>query len=356
MIIIDAHLDIAYNAINHGRSPLISAAESRPLEQPDRERGQITVSFPDMQKGNVGLVWGTLFVTPSHAKIPIMGEKMVYHNADQAHKYAMKQLDYYRRLADDVDYLHLVTDSASLETVLRSHEDNNAAPLLGLVPLMEGADPIRVPEEAEAWYGHGLRAIGLAWDDTRYATGGWSHPDEGMTAEGFRLLEIMADIGFILDLTHMSEKSTIQALERYEGVVVATHSNCRALVPGGRQLSDTQIRLLGERDGVIGMALFNAFLQQGWRKGDHKQAVTLDHVVAHIDHICQVLGNARHVGIGSDMDGGFGREHIPAELDTIADLPKIGQKLLERGYDPEDVTRIMGDNWLRILKRAFAKN
>ena len=163
----------------------------------------------------------------------------------------------------------------------------------------------------------------------------------------------MADLGFILDLTHMSEKSTIEALERYEGVTVATHSNCRALVPGTRQLSDTQIRLIGERDGVIGTVLYNAFLQPGWRKGDRKAAVTLDHVVANIDHVCQVLGSARSVGIGSDLDGGFGAEHIPAELDNIADLGKIGDALLARGYETSDVAGIMSGNWLRILRRAL---
>ncbi len=354
MFIVDAHVDLAYNALNHGRSPLKSAAETRAVETLDKERGQITATFPDMLKGGVGLVWGTLFVTPSHAKIPVMGEKNLYHNADQAHAFAMQQLDYYRRLADEVDYLRLVTDRESLEAVVASHEEGSAAPLLGLVPLMEGADPIREPEEAAYWYECGLRAIGLAWDDTRYATGGWSYPDEGMTAAGYRLLEVMADIGFILDLTHMSEKSTIQALERYEGVVVATHSNCRELVPGGRQLSDTQIHMIGERDGVIGTALFNSFLLKGWRKGDRKEAVTLDQVVAHIDHVCQLLGSARHSGIGSDMDGGFGREHIPAELDTSADLHKIGAKLAERGYEPADVALIMGGNWLRVLRTAVA--
>jgi membrane dipeptidase len=192
----------------------------------------------------------------------------------------------------------------------------------------------------------------LAWDDTRYATGAWSRSDEGLTAAGCQLLEVMADLGFILDLTHMSEKSTIQAMERYEGPVVATHSNCRALVPGQRQLSDTQIRLLGERDGVMGTVLYNAFLQKGWRKGERKSAVTLDQVAAHIDHVCQLLGDARHVGIGTDLDGGFGAEHIPAELDSIADLPKIGEKLKERGYAAEDVANVMGGNWLRVLMKS----
>ncbi|NHZ71937.1 MAG: peptidase M19 [Aquificales bacterium] len=353
MLIIDAHLDLAYNALNNGRSLTKSAADIRQTELPNSNRGQATATFPDMQKGGIGLVFGTLFVTPSHAKLAVMGDKMTYHNADQAHGYAMQQLDYYHRLTDEVEYIRLATNSASLDAILHSHENEDEETLLGIVPLMEGADPIRIPEEAEYWYERGLRLIGLAWDDTRYATGAWSNSRDGLTKEGYHLLEVMADLGFILDLTHMSEKATIESLERYQGVVVATHSNCRTLVPGQRQFNDTQIRLLGERDGVMGTVLYNPFLLKGWGKSDRKEEVTLDHVIAHIDHVCQVLGNARHVGIGSDLDGGFGAEHIPAELDTIADLPKIADKLQERGYEPDDIANIMGGNWLRILRAAF---
>jgi len=354
MLIIDAHLDLAYNALNYNRPLTRSAADIRQAELPDSNRGTITATFPDMQKGGVGLVFGTLFVTPAHAKHAVMGDKMTYHNSDQAHGFAMQQLDYYHRLTDEFETIRLVTDSASLETVVHSRENEDQKSLIGIVPLMEGADPIRVPEEAELWYERGLRAIGLAWDDTRYATGGWSNSSEGLTKGGYRLLEVMADLGFILDLTHMSENAAIESLERYEGVVVATHTNCRALVPGQRQFNDTQIRLLGERDGVMGTVLYNAFLLKGWGKSSRKEDVTLDHLVANIDHVCQLLGNARHVGIGSDLDGGFGAEHIPAEIDTIADLPKIANKLKERGYEPDDIENIMGDNWLRVLRRAFS--
>lgn len=354
MLIIDAHLDLAYNAINNGRSLTHPAADIRHTELPDSNRGTITATFPDMQTGGVGLVFGTLFVTPAHAKHAVMGDKMTYHTADQAHGFAMQQLDYYHRLTDEFETIRLVTDSASLETVIHSRENKEQESLIGIVPLMEGADPIRVPEEAEYWYERGLRLIGLAWDDTRYAASAWSDGRDGLTKEGNHLLEVMADLGFILDLTHMSEKATIESLERYEGIVVATHTNCRTLVPGQRQFSDTQIRLLGERDGVMGTVLYNPFLLKGWRKSDRKEAVTLEHVVAHIDHICQILGNAHHVGIGSDLDGGFGAEAIPAELDTIADLPKIAGKLKERGYEPDDIENIMGGNWLRILRKAFS--
>jgi len=151
----------------------------------------------------------------------------------------------------------------------------------------------------------------------------------------------------------MSEKASLEALDSYPGVVIASHSNARTLVPGERQLSDTQIRLIGERQGVIGVVLSNSFLRAGHRKGEHKELVTLDQVAAHIDHICQLTSSAAHVGVGSDLDGGFGAADIPAELDSVADLSKIGEKLTERGYTTIDVENILGGNWLHLLRRTL---
>jgi membrane dipeptidase len=165
----------------------------------------------------------------------------------------------------------------------------------------------------------------------------------------------MSDLDLILDLTHMNEKATLEALDQYEGAVVATHSNCRALVPGERQLSDSQIRAIGEHDGVIGAVLYNKFLRPGYKKGDPKESVTLDHVIAHIDHICQLLGDARHVGLGSDMDGGFGADDMPAELDTAADLPRIADHLRAAGYEEKHVRQIMGENWVNLLRTTWGE-
>ena len=228
--------------------------------------------------------------------------------------------------------------------------------MLGIVPLMEGADAVRDPSELEEWWERGLRIIGPAWDDTRYAAGAWRNSGHGFTKEGLYLMEVMADLGYILDLTHLHEKATLEALERYEGTLVATHANCRALAShvGMRNLSDKQIRMLGERGGVIGIVLFNRFLKQDHRKGERKALVTLDHVVAHIDHICQLLGTADQVGIGSDFDGGFGWADIPEGMNSIADLGLIGDKLKERGYDAADVAKIMGNNWVRLLRLTFS--
>ncbi len=350
MFIIDAHLDLAYNALNHGRNLTLPVSQIRATENGRCPEGIATVSIPDLMAGGVGVVFGTLFVTPASRR-DIPGEP-VYHNAAEAHALAMAQLDYYHRLADEDERVRLVGSQADLDAVLQSHEEGKR-PLLGIVPLVEGADPIREPEEAEMWYERGLRLIGPAWDDTRYADGAWSGNNRGLTQAGHRLLEVMADLGFILDITHMSEKASLTALERYEGTAVASHSNARRLVPGQRQLSDDQIRLMGERGGVIGVALYNKFLRAGHAYRDPKERVTLAHVAAHIDHMCQLLGSADHVGIGSDFDGGFGARDIPLELDTARDLGKIGAHLEERGYEPADVQKVMGDNWLRILRKVL---
>lgn len=352
MFIVDAHLDLAYGALRFGRDLKEEVAEIRRREaKAARPNGTITVTIPELLEAKIGIVFGTLFVMPeSNNRLP-ENKRLVYADADGAYQAAGQELDYYHRLADEVDRVRLVDDLATLEEVIASHKDNEAA-LLGIVPLMEGADPVRAPEELEEWYERGVRLIGPAWDDTRYAHGAW-RGGGGFTSAGYQLMEVMADLGFILDITHLSEEASLEALERYQGIVVATHSNARALVPGERQLSDEQIRLLAEREGMVGVVLFNGFLKPDYAKTDPKESVTLDALVAQIDYVCQLLGDARHVGIGSDLDGGFGREAVPAEIDTIADLPKLIPALAERGYDDEAIARIMGGNWVERLRNAL---
>jgi membrane dipeptidase len=364
MFIVDAHLDLAYNALRHGRQlrrPVTEARQAERRSAGGKNRGTLIVTLPELPKAGVGLVFGTIYVSPANNRFSAGSSggdsHMVYHNADEAHKLGQEQLDYYHRLADEVDYVRLVGDLQALENVVASHsgqleDTEESEPLLGIVPLMEGADPIREPAEAEMWYERGLRLIGLSWDDTRYSPGAWGAGGK-LTRDGHRLLEVMADFGFILDLTHMAEEATLQALDRYEGSAIATHSNARALVPTNRQLSDTQIRRIAERDGVIGIVFANAFLKAGHRRGHPKEAVTLDHVVAHIDHMCQLIGDAAHIGLGSDFDGGFGVEDIPAELHEVGDLALIGKALGARGYSDADVAGIMGDNWLNLLRRSW---
>jgi membrane dipeptidase len=351
---VDAHLDLAYNALEYGRDLFLDVHQIRESEKPDPHRGVATVSFPQLREAGGVLVFGTLFTASEYASA-VMGSdnRFTYRNQQQAFQQAMEQLDYYRRLADEEkNKLRLVTDLADLETVLGSQDDEE--PLLGIMLLMEGADPIREPEEVALWAEKGVRAIGPAWDDTQYAAGSFRSSRYGLTEKGRELLEIMAGERLILDLSHMNEQAVLEARGFFFWPLMASHSNAQALVPSPRQLSDPIIRRIGEHDGVIGIVLYNPFLRPNQRMGDPKEQVTLDHVAAHIDHICQVLGDATHVGLGTDMDGGFGAEDIPMPMDSIGDIPLLAKHLKGYGYGQEDITRIMGGNWLNLLRSSLS--
>ncbi|MGD8997377.1 MAG: membrane dipeptidase, partial [Anaerolineae bacterium] len=299
---------------------------------------------PEWLEGKVAAVFGTIYVSP--ARRGRMSGPQVYANAEEAHAFGQEQLDFYHRLAEQEERIALVGSLDALDEVLESWE--GASPRVGIVPLMEGADPIREPAEAELWFERGVRLVGLSWKaGTRYA-GGDAAPGP-LTDLGRELLEVMADLGMILDVSHLAEESFYEAVDRFEGQVVATHANPRALVPTLRQLSDEMIRRLVERGGVIGIVPANAFLRPDWRT----TPATLDDVVAAIDHVCQVVGDAEHVGVGSDFDGGFGADDTPVALDTVADLGHIGLALGEAGYDEAHIEAVLGGNWLRVLRRTL---
>jgi membrane dipeptidase len=221
---------------------------------------------------------------------------------------------------------------------------------------MEGADPILAPGQLAEWYAAGLRLIGIThYGPGRYAGG--TGTELGLTELGPPLLREMERLGILLDLTHCSDEAFWQALDHYHGPVLASHNNCRALVPHQRQFSDQQIREIITRDGVIGAALDAWMIKPDWVIGDrhdpHNPIVTLSDVADHIDHVCQLAGNSRHAAIGSDLDGGFGREQSPSDLDTIADLQQIGDLLGARGYTSDDLAAIMHGNWLRLLRSTW---
>lgn len=346
-LVVDAHEDVAWNALALGRDVRRSALETRRLERgtdvPDRN-GVCMVGLPEWLEGRVAIVFGTLYAAP--AGRGRRSGPQVYSNSDEAHAVGQQQLDFYHRLADEEDRVALVGSQNDLTEVLESWEGDT--PTVGIVPLMEGADPIREPAEAEQWFQRGVRLVGLSWKaGTRYA-GGDAAPGP-LTDLGRELLEVMAELNVILDVSHLAEESFFEAVGRFEGRVVATHANPRAMVPGSRQLSDDMIRRLAERDGIIGIVPASYFLRPDWKTTE----VTLDDVVAAIDHVCQVVGDAAHVGLGSDLDGGFGADDTPAALDTVADLQRIGPALGEAGYDEEHVERILGGNWLRLLKETL---
>src|SRR5579859_309904 len=347
-LIVDAHEDLAYGAVFGGRELTVSTAAKREAQRagtlPERG-GRPMLGLPDLLAGNVRVVFATLYANPaSNTHVP-PGHS--YSTPEEAEAQARQQLDYYTQLAARDPRVAIIRTRADLEQVIAAQE-----PKVGFVILMEGADPIVRPEDASRWFADGVRIVGTSWSATRYA-GGTNAPGP-LTPLGRALMPEMQRAGLILDISHMAEASFFEALDLFPGPVIASHSNARAFVPTDRQLSDDMIKALVARDGVIGTVLHNPFLLAGWREaGAKKEAVPLSVAVAHIKHICDLAGDARHVGIGSDFDGGFGSEGAPSELDTVADLHLVGEALSAAGFSDADVEQYLSGNWLRLLRRAL---
>jgi membrane dipeptidase len=313
----------------------------------DPKAGTCMVTWPALRKGHLAVVGASIFVEPEmKSQVQVTP---TYRNPDEAHDQAVEQLDYYRRTADEVDHVRLLETEEDLDEVLASWETED--PVIGLFLVMEGAEPIQDPGELSWWVERGLRGVGLTWAaGTRYA-GGNGHPGP-LTDLGEALTDAMADYNLMLDISHLWEDAAATVLDRYPGPVVATHANPRAFVPSPRMLSDDMIRRLAEREGVIGVVAFNRMLDPAWRPGEPRLPLT--RMVEAVDHICQLTGTAACVGIGSDLDGGFGQAQTPAELTSVADLAKIGDVLRERGYAAGDVDMIMHANWLRIMRTVLS--
>lgn len=353
LLVVDAHQDIAYNALTFGRDYKLSALKKRQIEA---ERGTTyppaTVGLPEAIVGRVALIFATIFISPEGVSASGWPEE-TYSTPRQAHDLAMKQYDYYMRLTDETASVMLVRDRAELDEVLATWDDDVDLRdrRQGLVLLMEGADPILEPRQFEDWYERGVRIVGPAWNETRYAAG-TGRPGR-LSPLGRELLEIMRDFNAILDLSHLAEEAYFEALEAYDGVIIASHSNPRRFRDSDRHLSDLMIQRLAERDGVMGIVPYNRFLSESWSSGDSKRKVSIQVVADAIDHVCQVTGSAAHVGIGSDFDGGFGAASIPDEIDTVADLIRIADVLRARGYDEADIEAIMSGNMLRKLRECL---
>jgi len=357
-LIVDSHQDLAWNILSFGRDYARSAHETRRLEQGGlavTHNDDTLLGWPEYQQAQVAVIFSTLFSTP--ARWAYEWETLVYHTPQEAHAQYRRQLDVYHRLTGDhPDKFRLLTSASILDDVLARQQaalSAGQAYPVGLLPLMEGADGILALEELEEWWQEGLRMIGPAWAGTRFC-GGTKEPGP-LTRAGRDLLAAMAEPGFMLDLSHMDEAAALEALDMYPGSIAVTHGNCLALLPGheyNRHLSDRLIRGLLERDGIIGVVPYNTFLKDGWLIGkSDRQEVGLEQLVDHVDHICQLAGDAQHVGIGSDFDGGFGVQSTPWQVDTIADLQKLVPLFLSRGYSEEDAAAILGGNWVRYLRR-----
>ena len=354
MLVVDAHEDIAYNALHFGRDYRVSVAEKRRAEAgSDHPNGIATVGLPDSLLGRVAFVFATIFTAPQGPNTIMSGPTPHYTTPAEAYRMAEQQLDYYNRIADESDKILLVRTQSDLEAVLETWKDGTeiADHKQGMVLLMENADPIIEPKQFEEWYERGLRLVGPAWTASRYC-GGTGAPGP-LTSLGRELLEVMASFNAILDLSHMAEESFLEAVDRYEGVIIASHSNPRSFRETDRHLSDDMIRRLAERDGVMGIVPYNNFLTNDWKQGSPRRNVPFSLVLDAMDTVCQLTGSAAHVGIGTDFDGGFGLENIPEGMNSITDVWRIGDGLRERGYSEADIEAILGGNMLRKLRQSL---
>ena len=356
-LIIDLHLDLSWNALSFNRDLTQTVSEIDRLEENMTDhpaRKHTTVSIPEMQKAGVAVCLGTLLARSKPTVRPAKGfarADLDHGNQSIAYAAAHGQLAYYR-LLEQQGYIRMIRTAGELENHWQRWQNKTNEPV-GLILSMEGADPIVSADQAEEWWNAGLRVVSLAhYGESPYAMGtGVSGP---LTAEGIKLLRAFDELGMILDVTHLSEPSFLQALEVFSGAVLASHHNCRALVPGDRQLSDEQIKALIERKAVIGVALDAWMLYPGWVKGETSPSVVgLDALADHIDHICQLAGNVSHAAIGSDLDGTFGNEQTPHDLKTIADLQKLAGILSERGYKDGDIDDIFHGNCMRLLMQKL---
>ena len=353
MFIVDAHLDLAMNALEWNRDltqpvDAINKRERSLTDKPDR--GNATVSLQELHKGNIGLVVATQiarYVAPGN---PLPG----WHSPEQAWAQTQGQLAWYRAMEDAGEMVQ-ITDLDSLNSHLDLWQNDDGQKPVGYILSLEGADSLIDIGYLEKAWKYGLRALGPAhYGPGRYANG--TDASGKMGTEGLELLIEMERLNIILDATHLCDDSFWQALDHYNGHVWASHNNARALVNHNRQYSDEQIKALIERGAVIGGALDAWMIKPGWTRGTStpkEMQCNLESVVDHIDHICEIAGNTLHVGIGSDLDGGYGREQCPYDLETIADLQKLVPLFYSHGYSETDVQNIMHGNWLRFLRNAW---
>lgn len=354
-LVFDCHLDLSLNALEFNRDLRLSAHELRKREAGMTDmkgRAAGTTAFPDMRQGRVGLCVATLLAGCMKGARPIAN----WMSPQQAWAQTQGQLAWYHAMEDE-GQMRNVRNVLELDFAIEHWQNglpDGDKPIYYILSL-EGADSIRKVSNLEVAWEQGLRALGPAhYGMCRYALG---HDQVGpLSQSGKDLVKEMDRLGMILDVTHLSDGCFWDALKIYNGPVWASHSNCRTLVPDPRQFDDDQLKAIIARGGVIGAALDAWMMIPGWLRGQttpQSSGLKLEVIVDHIDHVCQLAGDALHSGIGTDLDGGYGTEQTPADLDTIADLARIPEMLNRRGYTSEDIDNVMSGNYIRFLRSAW---
>ncbi len=356
MLLFDAHLDLALNAVDWNRDLRTSLedlqVQERALGMTDPGRGKATITFPEMKKGSVHIGIATLLARQEMQVNHTFG----YTTYEACYAIAHAHLAYYRAMErlGAMQMIRTKSDLAShvvaCETAMKQGDVSRLP--FGFILSMECGDAVLEPEMIVEWYNHGLRAIGI----THYGTnryGGGTKSEVGLTSEAIPLLEHIGQLGMALDMTHLSDRAFWQVADLFPGRVLASHQNARRFCDWQRQWSDEQLVHVIKRGGIIGAAFDAIMLQPGWVRGISKPEVTMERVVDNIDHVCQLAGNHWHAGIGSDLDGGYGFEQTPADVQSIAHLQKIPELLSKRNYSDEAIRAIMHGNWIRFFSEVL---
>jgi membrane dipeptidase len=349
MLLFDAHLDLALNAVDWNRNLELSISQMRHAElgMHEKGRGTNTVNFAELRRGGVGICVSTLLARREDAVDHAFG----WTTYETCYAMAWAHLAWHRAMVRRGLMTLIRTKSELSAAVARYHTEADAAPLAAILS-MECADAVLDPMNIHEWHAQGLRAIGVThYGVNRY--GGGTSTEVPFAPDARELLREIERLGIVLDLTHLSDPAFWQALDWFGGRVIGSHQNARKWANWQRQWSDEQIRAVISRDGVIGAACDAVMLQENYIRGQSKPEITLDRVVDNIDHVCQLAGNARHAAVGSDLDGAFGNEQTPIDLDTIADLSRIPELLDRRGYSQADIKLIMHGNWIRLFGDAL---
>ncbi len=358
-LLVDSHEDLAWNMLTFARDYRLSVQQTRQKEAGTiipTVNGDTMLGWDEYQSIHTAIIFATLFAAPNRFK---EGEWDIlsYKDTRTARQLYWDQLDVYDRLTgENPGFFQSIQNRSQLELIIDAHTPSinrlHDTPPIGLVYLMEGADGILEPAEVERWYERGVRIFGLAWASTRYC-GGTKEPGP-LTRDGVQLIKHIEELGAILDISHMDHLSVKGVFDHYNGRIIATHANADTPLKAresNRFLKDDVIVQLAERGGVVGVIPYNLFLDANWQKGGRKEDVPISAYVDQIDYICQLLGSAAHVGIGTDFDGGFGYQSSPLELNSIADMRCIIPLLEKKGYTLSEISGIFGLNWIEYLRK-----
>ncbi len=351
--IIDIHLDLSMNAIEWNRDLTqsvlqINAQEKNLIDKPDR--GKATVSLQAMREGNIGFCVATQIARYVKSNNPLPG----WNSPTQAWAQTQGQLAWYRAMEKAGEMIQII-DKKGLQNHLDLWSSSEPNKPIGYLLNLEGADSIVTLDHLHRAYKQGLRAIGPA----HYGPGTYAHgtnSEGGLGTKGKELLNEIEKLNMILDVTHLCDQSFWEAIDHYNGKMWASHSNCRSLVPNQRQFSNLQIKELIARKAIIGMAFDAWMMIPKWQKGisdPKKSGLVIETIIDHIDHICQLSGNSNHIALGTDLDGGFGKEQCPYDLETISDLQKMDALLKKRGYSENDIQKILNQNAINFLMGAL---